>query len=289
VLGGAWTSADAAPSGTCVLSSPLYPAGAIDDRYIRYVGPGLEGGKVFVVPATGFALPGALSNTNKLALQILARARPVGRTPNAAKRLALARRLAKLTRLNRQPVACLITIGGRSPSTVLACSQLELLEHPLGGGYALSSAAFPPISPSAARRICAHITAAPGVEVTAKPRAVCLHALLYHRVPGPQPKPQPQPQVISGLVGNAIATVDVYAATEHRRLLTTVTVRNNVYSLLSGGKVTGQLRLVFKDSGGGTIRSTPIHFGTATSGAVVNTSSAAPANIPLHSAPANHP
>jgi hypothetical protein len=286
VLGGAWTSADAAPSGTCVLSSPLYPAGAIDDRYIRYVGPGLQGGNVFVVPATGYALPRDLSNTNKLALEILAHARPLGRAPNAAKRLALARQLLK-SRLNRQPLACLITIGGRSPSTGLglACLQLQVIEHPLGTEFALRAAAFPPITPSAARRVCAHLTAAQGVEVTAKQHAVCLHALLHHPVPTPQP--QPQPQVISGLVGNAIATVDVYATTGARRLLTTVTVRNNVYSFLSGGEVTGKLRLVFKDSGGGVIRSTPVHFMTA--GAVVSTSSAAPANIPLHSAPANHP
>jgi hypothetical protein len=127
VLRGPWTSADAAPAAPtrgCPNTSPLSPVQTIDVRYVRYVGPGLHGGQVFLAPG-------------KLVLPKLP---GVKRVPFAGRSIAM---------------ACLITIG--TPSATPACSPLTQVERPLAAALGILA---PPRIPSAtARRMCAKLAA----------------------------------------------------------------------------------------------------------------------------------
>jgi len=236
VLRGPWSPADAAPARACKAGTQLFPDSRIDVRYVRYVGPGVRGGSVFLVPGT-WTLP---------------------RLPKGAP-------VSVLARLNHEPLACLITIGAKSaggsePPT--ACSMLPQIERPAGATYALSASASTPraITTTVARRLCGQLTKHAPVKLTQREFAACVHEMVHpHVFPVP-------PQVISGVVRDGIATVDVYAR-GGRRLLTAVRVQDNVFSFLSGGAIAGDLTLVFKESDGHAVRTTPVHFG------IVNTSS----------------
>jgi hypothetical protein len=123
VLRGPWTSADAAPvlaPRGCPNTSPLSPLQIIDVRYVRYVGPGIGGGQVFLAPGA-FVLP---------------------KIPGV-KRLPLEPRSIAM--------ACLITIG--TPLVIPACLPVTQVEHPLAA--VLGVLAPPRVPVVVARRICA--------------------------------------------------------------------------------------------------------------------------------------
>jgi len=247
-LRGPWTPADAAPGGSCVARSPLFPATAFDVRYVyvryvRYVGPGVRGGKVFLVPANGLALPMAS-----------------GRLPANA--------LSPLLALSHEPFACLITVGGSAGSTGLgACTPLSQIEHPLG--FAEGEFAPHALPVRVIRQVCSHLPARlPHTKAPATARARCLALILHQHLPAPQP------QVVYGVVRDGVSTVDVskLASRAGKPVLTGVPVRDNVFSFIGSRAVAGPLRLVFRDSSGHVIPSSPVHFGTLRSNSVVTSS-----------------
>jgi hypothetical protein len=289
VLRGSWTAADAVPAGTtCKTTSPPLPEVSINVRYVRYIGLGLRGGEVFLVPGT--------LNAPRL---------PVHMNSPALKKA--------VARLSHEPVACLITVGGSSPLTQ-GCSVLPMIEHPLGVAFALPApgTSVAPLrigAPSRAviRQVCSHVPVDPGTAATAKSRAAaraaCLRSLLPPHVL--RPKAPAQPELISGVVRDGIATVDVYALVgkAEKLVLSGVPVHDNVYSFKSGGAVAGALKLVFKDSNGHVVPTAPVQTGvgvvntiarlvrvhpsispaktqTVTSNSVVGTSRPVPAPVP---------
>jgi hypothetical protein len=123
VLRAPWTSADAVPaarSRSCPNRPQLSPLQTIDVRYVRYVGPGVHGGQVFLVPGA-FVLPNLVGVKSK---------------PPEPRSV---------------PMACLITIG--APPVIPACSPVTQVEHPLP--TVLGILVPPRIPLATARRICA--------------------------------------------------------------------------------------------------------------------------------------
>jgi hypothetical protein len=202
------------------------PAATLNVAYVRYVGPGLRGGKMFLVPAVVRAPRRLLT----------------GRNPYAP------------AHFTSEPAVCLLTIGGASGGAQ-TCALRQLIEHPIGFAV-VQDARFAGIPLSIARRICGHLTAVPHVTATGRPRAV---AVCVERATHPRFAVSPPP-VITGVVGDAVASVDVYTRSG-REVLAGVPVHNNVYVFGPGGAVTGVLKLVFKDAAGRVVPSTPAHFG----------------------------
>jgi hypothetical protein len=235
VLRRPWTAEDAAPTAGCALSWPLPPM-KLDISFVRYVGPGVHGGKVFLVPGLTMAL----------------------RLPPAARESAAQREA--IARFDHQPEACLMTIGGASPAGGLGqiCWPVSMIKRPLAGTF------FPAEAPRMVRgialKLCRQVEAhAPTArDVRARLHAACLNAMLH-------PRPVRLPRlVMSGVVRDGITSVSVYS--RGKRVLT-VPVHNNAYTFETGGAVVGQLRLVFTDARGRAVPTSPIHFGTAISSA----------------------
>ncbi|HEY5318926.1 MAG TPA: hypothetical protein VIJ20_13135 [Solirubrobacteraceae bacterium] len=226
VLQGPWTAVDAAPAGTCRSVASVSDAHTLDIRYVRYVGPGLRGGQVFLVPET-VALP---------------------REPSTH---AYAKSRASLSEL-----ACLLTIGGPSPSST-ACTPLAFIDRPLS--LAIGLPTLPArITLAVARHECAV------AFKRAAARVRCVHqARNFHY-------PAPKPQIVTGVVRDGVVSVDVYAGIGHakRLVLTGVPVEHNVYAFQTTPALTGPLTLVFRDAGGQALPITPIRTGTGTITAV---------------------
>jgi hypothetical protein len=226
VLRSPWTAADAAPTVKCLSGPPLFVAGRVDARYVRYVGPGPRGGTIFLVPAA--FVPTLL--------------------PHDARH--------GVPRGSWLTLACLFTVGG-SPPGVDGCTPLPQIERPVG---ALIAAIAPPRIPlSIARRLCA-------LHTSGAARARCISANRRVHVP------VPPPHLVSGVVRDGIATLDVYAHTRQgeRLVLTGVPIHANVYAFESGGAGTGTLTLVFKDGAGRAVPTMPVHIAVgAATGKVV--------------------
>jgi hypothetical protein len=236
VLRSPWSTADAAPRAGCAHTGPalLSFVGRVNVRYVRYVGPGPRGGSMFLVPSSAIQAPRlALAGTPAL------------------------RKIAVLARPTHSPLACVVTLGGGSPSPP-GCSSLETIRRPLSVVFA------PPVRPlyiplRIARRLCSHASRPMLVKLHIRSRVVaaCVAGLtrpLAVRLP---------PEAIAGVVRDGIATVDVYAGSGSRRrlVLADVPVRDNVYAFATGGRVTGELELVFKDTAGRSVPTTAIQVG----------------------------
>jgi hypothetical protein len=268
VLRGPWTAADDAPSTPCGKATgpppPLLYPYDVDIRFVRYVGPGVHGGTVFLVPGTLMAprLPALLLKKN----------------PKLVKTFG---RLAHL------PVACLITIGGKPPAAQ-GCTDLTQIERP-AGSFLAPPILIPAPKPATLRKICQHITQViarskgkPGAVPS--PKALCLRAIPRRlravRLP---------PQVISGVVRDGITSLEV--ETHSGKRLLTVPIRDNVYSFATGGAVSGVLKLVFRNAAGRVVATSLSGAGqVGTLGGVIATpSGVAPppiATLPLVPAPA---
>lgn len=140
----------------------------LDVRYVRYIGPGLRGGQVFLVPGT---------------VRLL---RP-------APRPALRPRSHGVL----SAVACVVDIGGPAPFSTV-CTPLAYLEHP--AGFAIAPLPLTRLPVSTLHRLCAR-----AYKRTAE-RARCVTQGRKLRF-GTN-----EPQVITGVVSDGIATVDVYGA-----------------------------------------------------------------------------
>ena len=123
ILRGPWTAADALPAGTtCKSVSALFTAQRLDFRYVRYVGPGLRGGEVFLVPG-------------RLTINLPS---PVKNFP--------------LTHGSQLSTACLFTVGAHgqaSTPTIGACQLLEEIDRPASETFALAA---PPSVPQSVLR-----------------------------------------------------------------------------------------------------------------------------------------
>lgn len=239
VLRAPWSTADAVPSAAhCGKNTPyLITPGKIDIRYVRYVGPGVDGGEVFLAPAVFvFKLPPALKHLH----------------PHLV--LPVPSRIVE---------ACLFTIGASAAQSVLDvpddCTPLSQIERPAGETFA------PPSTVRIPRR------AVQGA-CSLMPRAMRKKCLLNGRKAFILP-----PQIISGVVRDGIVSLDVYARVKGaRKLVLDLPIQNNAYSFKTGGVVTGKLTLVFKDGAGNTVRTGPSDTGVVNtvntvSGAVTGT------------------
>jgi hypothetical protein len=236
VLRAPWTAADAPPAGTtCKSVSALFTVQRLDFRYVRYVGPGLRGGEVFLVP---------------------------GSLTFSVQRATLPRRTKKnipLPHGSQFSTACVFTVGASattSTPTLGGCQLLEQIDRPASKMFALTTP--PPIPVSVRRVACTRAEpAASRAKCLATPPTIGFPAL--H-------------QVFSGVVRDGIVSLDVYARVKGvRKLVLDAPVHNNVYSFQTGGAVNGVLSLVFKDASGQTVQTTPSYTGTSNSVVVTTT------------------
>jgi hypothetical protein len=150
VLRGPWTAADAPPAGTtCKSVSALLTAQRLDFRYVRYVGPGLGGGEVFLVPATlTIRLPRRFSNI-------------------------------PLPRGSQLATACLLTVGASaraSPQRLGGCQILSQINRPPSETVTLMAPS--PLPLSVLRLACAHVKpASTRLKCLATPRLVHFPAI----------------------------------------------------------------------------------------------------------------
>lgn len=230
VLRGPWTAADEAPSAKCQ-GFDAFLGQTLDIRYVRYVGPGVRGGQVFLVPGT-------------------VRLSPLDRV-----------HLSRAQRRSLSTDVCLINIGGPAPRDT-PCMPLSQIEHPLPVAIGAFPIPVPPrLSLAQARRLCETAFSKHPAE-----RARCISANRHIRYAAPRP----QPIVNAVVVHDGIASVDVYSGIGHpaKRLLFDVPVHNNVYAFVPFPHASGLLTLVFRDARGRVIPTAPIRVGT---GKVVST------------------
>jgi len=270
VLRASWTTADAAPAGTvCTKKASvlLLTPDILYTRYVRYVGPGVHGGQVFLVPAEF-----------------------VFRLPPGLKRMHLHLPLLNVPRRTAQ--VCVFTLGAGTtlpvpaipgagttlpvPANLGDCTSLADIERPAGAVFAPPSIERVPRGQRAAmQRLCVPLHGA------ARKRCLANARELPKLVPFP-------PQTISGVVRDGIASVDVYARVKGaRKLVLDLPIQNNVYSFESGGAVTGILKLVFRNAAGQVVRTTRVPALLTTVAATVNkvVGERATATIPLIAPP----
>lgn len=218
VLRGPWTAADEAPAAKCQ-GFDGFLGQTIDIRYVRYVGPGLEGGQVFLVPGT-------------------VRQPPLPPLP----------RPARLRFGSLSPDVCLITVGGRGPSNP-RCTPLTLIEHPFPvviGTFPLPAA---PMPLAQALGVCDAIPSKHPAE-----RARCIARTRHSRFT--RPLPIVDTGVVRD--GIASVDVYAGAGHPSRRILPDIRVKNNVYAFVPTGYPVGLLsRLGFRDTQGRPIPTTP--------------------------------
>jgi hypothetical protein len=238
VLRAPWVPADEVPAGArCQASLTSLLSGKVDIRYVRYIGPGVHGGEVYLVPIEH-----------------------------------IVPKLRGLTAYAPLPhdaleSACLFTVGSRSSSSsVQGCTLLVEIERPASA--AVAPLPFTPPSRAVLRRLCEHEE---GLDATERKKCLAEAKKITRRtIAAPS-------QVIAGVVRDGITSVDVYASGKHasRLLLANVPIHDNVYTFQSGGAVTGLLSLVFKSASGQTVQTTPTETGTVnTSNSLVGTGSA---------------